>query len=60
MGNRSRPLNPVDWYRVPTGFLMPDNLVIFATSLLSIYSSKCLSDDSDGNVDMDVYASSNG
>ena len=40
MGNRSRPLNPVDWYRAPTGPLIPDNLVIFATSLLSIYKLK--------------------
>ena len=40
MGNRLRPLNPVDWYRVPIGFLIPDNLVIFATSLLSIYKLK--------------------
>jgi hypothetical protein len=34
------PLNPVDWYRVPTGPLIPDNLVIFASSPLSIYKLK--------------------
>jgi len=40
MRNRSSPLNPVDWYRVPTGLLLPDNLVMFASSLLSTYKLK--------------------